>query len=360
MNNKLVIIIIFSILVSFTFADYGDITDLNKTYTQGTIGGGITTPWMIYGIIAVVISFMVSGIVYMIGHSLGMERIKHLAEAELLQAAASAVLVIMLIFLLDLAVQYTTKEILGKDSVVMCGEEFRNATEPIEFAKCKAQEKIYVLDSMYEEVYINNLGYERVGSRCWTVFGITVWCGDWNSNLRERIGQAHLLGQRIVPITTFLHVEYAILDYISKTMLIMFLPLGILFRIFPYTRGIGGIMIALAIGFYFVFPIMSVMIDPSYTRQDMINPDLYSFEDAEECYVGFSGTVTLMTNFLKIDEGGLGNVNYAEFSDRLSYLTLEAFYIPFMSLVVTLIFVRILSSLFGAEPSAMMRLVNKV
>ncbi len=360
MNKKLIAIFVFSFLVGLISADYGDIYDLNQSYTQGEYMGAVTTPWIIYGIVAVVISFAVAGIVYMIGHSLGMDQIKHMAQAELLQAAASAVLVIMLIFILDLGVQYTTKEILGQDAVVMCGEKYVNATEPIDFAKCKAQEKIYVLDSMYEEVYVNNLGFERAGARCYTVFGITFWCGDWDSSLREKIGQAHLIAQRIIPVSTFLHVMYVLLDYISKTMLIMFLPMGILFRIFPYTRGLGGLLIAIAIGFYFVFPIITVMIDPSYVRQDMISPDLYNYEDAEECYVGFSGTVSLMTNFLEIDQGGLGNINYSEFSDRLAYLTLEAFYIPFMALVVTLIFIRILSSLFGAEPSAMMRMVNKV
>ncbi|RLG25808.1 hypothetical protein DRN85_04815 [Methanosarcinales archaeon] len=362
MNKKTVfVLVLILVFASLCFAQYEDIGRVNQTYLQEGMPAYGGVPWIVYGIIAVVIAFMISGIVYIIAYALDMENIKRWAQAELFQAAASAVLVILLIFLLDTAVQYTTINILGgKGAKVLCAGKIMNATEPIEFAKCKVQEKITILDEMYEEVYENNLGYERAGAKCWSVFGITVRCGDWSSDLRERIGQAHLLGNRIIPVLTFLHAEWVVLDYIAATMLVMFLPLGILFRIFPYTRGVGGLLIAIAVGFYFIFPILSVMIDPSYTRQALITPELYEMEDMEECYVGFSGTIALMTNFLEIDQGGLGTISYRAFANRLSYLTIEAFYIPFMALAVTLIFIRILALLFGAEPSSMMRLVSKV
>ncbi|HQT45152.1 MAG TPA: hypothetical protein PLO51_04180 [Candidatus Micrarchaeota archaeon] len=46
-----------------------------------------------------------------------------------------------------------------------------------------------------------------------------------------------------------------LLDFISKQMLAIFLPLGVFLRAFPFTRSAGGAIIALAIGLYFVYPV---------------------------------------------------------------------------------------------------------
>ncbi|MCP4646340.1 MAG: hypothetical protein GY852_01225 [bacterium] len=52
------------------------------------------------------------------------------------------------------------------------------------------------------------------------------------------------------------------------------LPLGLFFRCFQFTRGAGGLLIAIAVAFYFIFPISIVLTTAMANKVDMGEPDI--------------------------------------------------------------------------------------
>lgn len=69
----------------------------------------------------------------------------------------------------------------------------------------------------------------------------------------------HFIGIMVTLMVTVMgewQAHWFVLCFISQRMLSLFLPLGILLRAFPVTRWAGGFLIALALGFYFIYPLM--------------------------------------------------------------------------------------------------------
>lgn len=53
--------------------------------------------------------------------------------------------------------------------------------------------------------------------------------------------------------------QQVFLKFVRDTMMPIFLPVGILLRTFPFTRSAGGALIAIAVGFYVVWPLTYIM-----------------------------------------------------------------------------------------------------
>lgn len=336
------------------------IEEFNTTWLLGGTGVPGHKPWIVYAIIAVFLMGMFAVFVYVIGYGFGLEPLKRYAMSELLQAVASAVLISFIVFFLYTIVVFLVNSFFGgPDAYALCGEERITVMDPIQFAQCKVREKISRIEEMWDAVYESNEGMERFASQCWTVLGITFYCNDWVGSIRKQVGMAHTLGDRIISLEFILQLQYSMLSYILMNMLPFFLPIGLLLRIFPPTRGLGGLFIAMAIGFHFIYPTVVFILDPSYRRQPLTLPPSFDIEDMKECYQGFRGAVALTTSTFLIDRGGYSLISYETVGDRLAYVTIEAIYIPFVALVITLVFIRALSGLFGAAPAHMMRLVTR-
>ncbi len=57
------------------------------------------------------------------------------------------------------------------------------------------------------------------------------------------------------------------LTFVSVTMMYYFLPVGVILRTFSPTRRVGAFMMALSIGFYFVFPLTYIFNAAALERQ---------------------------------------------------------------------------------------------
>jgi len=348
-------------------SEYIEYIEKVKVMNQTTLAGGTEAPggvsWLVYAITAVFLMGTAAIVLYMLGAGLNIEPLKRYATSELLQTVASAILIAFIVALLyGLYVFIIDSFMGGPEAMVLCGAQTNRMTvkDPIKFAECKTQEKLDRLNEMWDTVYRANEGMERLTSTCIMLLGINVYCFDWSPGLRKQVGMAHTLADRITTLEVILHMEYGLLQYVFANMLVWFLPLGLVLRVLPPTRGAGGMLIALAIGFYFIYPTLIFVMDPSYARPELNAPLTFDEGDMTECYQGFRGAVALATNTFLIDQGGLSMVSYETVANRLTYLTMEAIYIPFVAFVVTLLFVKTLSALFGAEPSHMMRLVTKL
>lgn len=330
--------------------------------------------WKTYALIAVLICIGFNTVVYMLGGAFGIDSMKRWAKGEFLQVSASALIILFASVLLFDAnngvFAYIEDQVVPTGSTITCqgktfgvfepGGTFAGATAgggPIEAFKCKLQENIYNLDSLYNGIYKSNEGIEKAASACYLLFGMNVYCGSWDIGVHQQVEQAHLLGEKIVPLQVALHGQYALATYIANNMLSVFLPLGIILRIFPITRGVGGLLIAIAIGFYFVFPLSFVMLDPSFVKVE--GRPSATLQDPTMCYPGFKGSAVLINS---VTAGQLVATfeSYAAAGDLLSQLTVKIMFYPFVAFALALIFIRAAAPALGGDTGEIMRMVAKL
>lgn len=313
--------------------------------------------WMLYGIIAVVLCIAIATLVYIIGYVLDAKTLKAWGMSEGLNAVASAIMIILLIFFLQQAFAFINTDLLSSGTLTCSGEEYE-AKEPIIFAKCRIEEQIIVLDDLYDQIYVTNSVWEKQASRCFSFMGYTVWCGDWYGNTRKQIESGYMLTNKIIPLTIGLHTVYVLLDYISTTMLVAFLPLGILLRVFPISRGIGGLLIAIAIGAYFIFPVLYVMLDPSFTtRPAGVDPPF--LDNAYSCYPGFKGGISLSNEINSQESYEYTIFSYQRIGDILVEITIRSVFYPFVAFAATVALILALAPILGGDSGDMMRLISK-
>ena len=324
-------------------------------YTQGLggaetlwTGNGTTqTGWITLAISAVMTSFFALGLIYMFAHALSFDSVKKWVSGELIQAVASGLIIVMLIALLTLVLPYV-ETITGQG--ICLGKDI---TDPIEYSQCKIQEKINVLDSMFTVIYNANKDVEAAAATCYSMVNIQFYCGDWT--LRPTVETAHLLSAKITPLLINLHGQFVLLDYIRANMLSIFLPLGVLLRTFPPTRGLGGLFIAVAIGFYIVFPMLLMIGD--FTN---VNPYTNLNQPTlRKCYTSFAGCSVILSDVMG---GGAGNAEavYAEAASKLASLTVTILLYPFIAFAATLVFINNAASILGGDAAMMTRMAQKV
>jgi hypothetical protein len=241
-------------------------------------------------------------------------------------------------------------EAIGKGSTVACaaadGGQYRVFGSvqfgggPLGAFKCKVQEKITALDSAYRNIAQENKPTELWTSVCFSLFGAPVWCGDWDEERHMEVEIAHYTATRIVSLLMPLHAQYVLAEYLQKNMLSVFLPIGLLLRILPFTRGIGGLFIALSVGFFFIFPTFFILTDPTYVRADERLQDRIG----GICYSGFKGATVLVYNIFNLQgSSGAGSLASARGADLVYQVSIATVFYPFIALVLTLAFVRALT-----------------
>jgi len=334
--------------------------------------------WPQLAMAAILIGVFFNALIYMVGKMLDSESIKKYAKVELLQVTASALMIffaVELLFTLSTGsgVSFITDNVIGANSYVSCGAEAngkffiwhpgsRFGIGPIGAFKCKLQEKITALDNVYTTVVDGNRKWERYTSMCFSLFSVPVYCGDWDIAVHKKVEEAHLLAAKIVGLLIPLHAEYALASYIENNMLSVFLPLGLILRILPVTRGIGALFISIAVGFFFIWPTFFILTDPSFVHVgEAESPGQERQEGA--CFTGFKGTSMIISSTIGTDGSGGGSESFAGVEDPEQFvfqMGVTAQFYPFVSLVITLVFIRMLAPLLGGEMGDLTKMITRL
>ena len=346
---------------------------------QGAFQNRVDGWWQI-AITAILICISFNTLVYMLGSVLESQEVKNYAKAEFMQVSASSLMIffaVALIFTVSSGGSNVTVaafdfmgDLLGNgDSSVSCtaatGGRFilwQGDTQfgkgPIGAFKCKLQEKINAIDNAYDNVKAANMPVEETLSMCYYLLGIPVWCGSWDLPTHQRVEQAHLLAAKMTDISVSLHAQYVLAEYVQKNMLSVFLPFGLVLRIFPLTRGVGGLFIALGVGFFFVWPTFFMLTDPTFV-QVTTPPDQPRQEGV--CFTGFRGSSVLLTGIATV--GGSGQQSDIALASGMSLvyvMTIGTVFYPFVALALTLIFVRAMTPLLGGDMGELMKMVSRL
>ncbi len=337
-------------------------------YGEG--GENWETIWLPLCIAAVIVSILMHNLILMFARAAKIESLERYAKSEMLQAAATAFIAIFLVSLVGSAMELSEGLIHG--DLACDGENIRISQggdqsvmeDALDGIRCRIQDKAHNIADVQESFHVGSVG-DTVRNRFYGVgmmvslLGITVWKGDWSGTLFSFTETCRISNNLATMLLISLNAQAFLVLYIKKNMLAFFLPIGILLRSFHFTRGLGALFMALAIGFYFVFPIVYILLDPGFVSIPL--PDEPSEGDQNNfCYPTMSSSVTILNAIETSGFGGTEMIRMDSIEGALSEAYVSLILHPLVSLFITLTFIGYMMNLLQGDSASLIRMVSKV
>jgi hypothetical protein len=162
---------------------------------------------------------------------------------------------------------------------------------------------------------------------------------------------------RIADMNSILEVQRQFLFFIAGSAFSIFLPIGLLFRMFFATRKLGGVIMAISIGLYLLYPLAYISLiqaDNLSAIYEQTKTNLDSLLDA----LAFSPLIDwdkpgeLANETIKLTGNNISQavfMPYSSVSAFLGALSHFALIYPIIALAITLVFIFELSTLLGSE-----------
>lgn len=162
---------------------------------------------------------------------------------------------------------------------------------------------------------------------------------------------------RIADTISVLELQRQFLHFISSTSFAIFLPIGLLFRMFFATRKLGGVIMAASIGLYLIYPLAYLSLIQSDNLQvvydqTQVNLDSLSTALAFSPLIDWDKPGELANETIKLTGNNISqavSMPYSSVSAFMGNLSHFAFIYPILALVITLVFIFELSALLGSE-----------
>lgn len=338
--------------------------------------------WLLISILAVMVATLLNAIILMFAHAFSAHEIERGAKAEIMQSAATAFMIIFIIFMLNSAQSFAIYQFFGsEDSTVDCGGEKIRLSQiqaevngglnigAMAVVKCRILEQATQVADLQKKVY-EGLEGDVSGNTPFNVFGalsiyssllaIPIFQGTYVEAWYSAAESYRLLNYLTTSFLLGLNALIVFINYVNANMLAFYLPVGLILRSFQPTRGIGAFFISLAIGMFFIYPVLFVITDPGFEK---VSIDLQQPKAGKPqlCYPTFSGASTISDP----DSQGVQDVSENLASIKSGIYIFQKVYTsvmlrPFIIFAITLIFVRYMMFLLGGEPYEIMRAVAKM
>jgi hypothetical protein len=258
-------ILILLILLSDVFAQTIDVPPWYiKNYdTQ------VKNIWEAYqpiALIAVLVSFTVASLLYGFGFILNNERLRNYGMAEFLESVASFLMVGFFIILLQILVHtffpiaVSTPE---QQQIVEVGPFAYLDAKLASIQRISNKTFILLTNVLYPLYFLSSIeitpAFEKITGGTVGKIQTGVPMARTVTNLFKMILNTFIsifadFADYMYSGLKALSFQRALLRFFAESALTTFLPLGVVLRIFPPTRGAGGMLIAMAFSFFFVFP----------------------------------------------------------------------------------------------------------
>jgi hypothetical protein len=298
--------------------------------------------WQPVALLAVTVAFLVVALAYMLGAFTNLEGLKKWAKAEFYQAMASAVLVVFLLFMMDVMVNQGFQTMIG-------------GINPYKKAYYYLDGVTQSLYSIYGNVYAVDLPLEFLKSFTFYFNAAGLSYSPFELFLSPVIEQLHFQANVVTIAAIATSAQRALIHFFYNTGFSIFIPAGVLLRIFPWTRGAGGLLIALGIGLSIVYPVMFTYValmaeNPSEVQNqaNQLGNSIGGFDLTQynACASNFTQATEVSTQ--RVLSPQLRNAS-AWILGWLSTVWLKIFYYPMLVLVVTFTFIRTIAPLLGAD-----------
>ncbi|MGC8586925.1 MAG: hypothetical protein ACP5K9_01390, partial [Candidatus Micrarchaeia archaeon] len=204
-------------------------------------------PWIPIATLAILVSFFIGVLIFMSGLILNSEKVRTYGIGEIYEALATAIIVIM--FMLIAAVM------MGLIPGFVVGP-----IDPYNTSLVYINNTISSAENLFTALFNTNMAASFYAS-----FGIDISSVVYASLITGVFSQAILIlyvlpaqaiGAVLVQGLLVLHIEFYLILFFMYASIPVFLIPGIIFRALLPTRALGGMLIAISIGFYLIMPLL--------------------------------------------------------------------------------------------------------
>jgi len=309
--------------------------------------------WAGIAVMAVIVSFSLIALAYMLAKLLNSEGLMRWARQEIYHALANAVLVAGLIGLVTLIVGPATAA--GTGLMTQIGANIASQlgiTTPVDnpfyLANFFIDESLQCLRTWWRRVFITNLLLEPLEKFSVGIDGMDAVGGSLF--LHPLITGMYMVAHNTTFIMLANFFMRTLLVFSYQTMFPIFLPLGIILRTFPFTRGLGGLLIASALGLYIVFPV-SLSMGFMLTRSMVSSGECIATpETLTAAGVEISDPASFFFHKARMDREVGGVVSLLDlWGNVLPFFIVRSFFMPLVAGTATFTFIRASSTFFGAD-----------
>ena len=330
------------------------------------IKNGVTwlNSWLPLSILAIMASLLLHGAFLMVARAFSIKEFENYAKSEMLQAFSTFFMAVFLVTMVSSAMDIAKDTIAGE---VACGAtpiligstSESTMDEAFTAIQCRLQQRAIAVRNVQNQVteegtaVFNGLNWQM------SIFGITFFKGDWVSSWYKESETKRITNNLATVLLIGLNAQGSLIAYLKANMLSMFLPLGVLLRSFYFSRSVGALFIAFGIGMYFIFPIFFVLLDPAYSPAPPA-PPAPPQQQSPYCYATMSTTTSIVKTLNAGGLGTTGKMSNANVRDELSKSYIQLMIHPVVAFFLTLVFIRYMMTLLGADTYEVMRMASKV
>jgi len=289
---------------------------------------------------------------------------------EILQLVSNVVLAVFIVVLLQ---QLFTALIalVGGGSTIVCdayGKITITDAGPIEAMRCSLMSKALKLTELYENMYVAARGPFAKFAKSFGILGFPLYYqGSWlwqssPSHLYQEVENFRYLNDVLTHYLISINAYLGAVDFVQNTMLSLFLPIGIVLRSIPSSRGVGAFFISLAIGLYVVLPFVFFVTDPTFTSEKNTPYVSVMVDDPSRyCWKTFAGVASVQTLAPQFaDIASAQSYDLSVMLERVSSLYVSLLLHPAVAFTITVIFIKYLTDIFGGDSQVILRAVGRL
>jgi hypothetical protein len=294
----------------------------------------------------VALSIVLSGLLIGVGRAIGSHKVEFFGREELIQAIINAALVGAYATIVLTATEISSE--LAGEGICVEGDAIENLQCIYEglsvnlYALLVETLQLHHTVAYYQSIVLN-----------FSTFSIQPLA--YLSSVSMMLEAQALAIQQLLLISE-IHIQ--LLAFFGPQLLTFFFPLGLVFRAFFSTRKLGGFLIALSIGLYLLYPSL-VMVFPqpelnetTIALEAMNNNTNYTITpilDLNDNYA-IAGKLDGMTNTTAgTDFTGDVTTSLQQLTSATSSLVIFILIAPVFSIILTLIFIKEVTDIFGGE-----------
>lgn len=316
------------------------------------------------------ISFFIVVLLQMVAKAFSIQGLNMWVRAEYAQVAVSFLIIFFALAMVTagntVASRITANVAAASGNIPLAGiinDPLNPLANPTKIGQAYIGKLLRCEADMYSTIFIYNFFTEFFNKMSIDTTGNEPIGGGWA--LGGVVSLLHYLDNNLLYLALFNYVQYFVLQFSQFTMLQVFLPIGLILRAFPATRGAGGLVTAFALGFAFVFPICYVLIVAMMPNAGAIcsQIELKVLPEAQQAHsdpcLNNEGAQMVKYYQLKSEKGRVtGIITFIQESINIFFL--QAMFYPLVALIVTFTFIRQTGSLMGADLAEIGRGLMKI
>jgi hypothetical protein len=320
--------------------------------------------WAAISITIALMAFFLTVFLQMVAKAFNLQSLNMWVRAEYAQVAVSFLIIFFAVLMVSMATGTPNGDpgVVGEIVSVVSAtsgniplniaiQDHSTLGNPTRIGQAYLRQLLKCESDIYYTVFIYNFFTEFFSKISLDAMGVEAMGGGFA--LGGIVSLFHYLNNNLVYLALFNYVQFYILQFSQFTMLQIFLPIGLVLRSFPVTRGAGGLVTAFALGFAFVFPISYVLIVAMMPNAGAICSQVSVLKaeaaatHSDPC-LNNEGAQMEKYYQLKAGKGRLGGIS-SFLSESLNIFFLQSMFYPLVALIITFTFIRQTSSLLGAD-----------